>query len=86
VIKPARYQHQGCFHFITFSCYQRMKLLDSPDAGTVFEQELERARRWYGCAIAGYVVMPEHVHLLISEPERKQLSVVLQMLKQLTSH
>jgi putative transposase len=26
--------------------------------------------------------MPEHVHLLISEPERAKLSVALQMLKQ----
>jgi len=29
--------------------------------------------------------MPEHVHLLISEPERSKLSVVIQMLKQITS-
>jgi putative transposase len=29
--------------------------------------------------------MPEHVHLLISEPERNTLSVVIQMLKQITS-
>jgi putative transposase len=29
--------------------------------------------------------MPEHVHLLISEPERKKLSLVIQMLKQVTS-
>jgi putative transposase len=29
--------------------------------------------------------MPEHVHLLISEPERNRLSVVIQMLKQITS-
>ena len=42
-------------------------------------------RRWYGCYIAGYVVMPEHVHLLISEPERSRLSIVIQMLKQITS-
>ena len=29
--------------------------------------------------------MPEHVHLLISEPERDTLSLVIQMLKQITS-
>ncbi len=29
--------------------------------------------------------MPEHVHLLISEPEWSQLSVAIQMLKQITS-
>jgi len=82
--KPKRYQDQRCLHFITFSCYQRRKLLDSA-AREIFEDELERVRRWYGCYVSGYVVMPEHVHLLISEPERGELSVVMQMLKQITS-
>lgn len=85
-IKPVRYQQQRCLHFITFSCHERRPLLDSPGAREIFEQELERVRGWYGCPIAGYVVMPEHVHLLIGEPERKKLSIVLQMLKQITSH
>jgi putative transposase len=83
--KPKRYQSQGCLHFITFSCYQRRTLLHSVAAREVFERELERVRQWYGCYITGYVVMPEHVHLLISEPERAKLSVVMQMLKQITS-
>jgi REP element-mobilizing transposase RayT len=46
---------------------------------------LERVRRWYGFYVTGYVVMPEHVHLLISEPERGKLSTALQMLKQITA-
>jgi putative transposase len=84
-VKPVRYQNQRCLHFITFSCYQRQKLLDSIAARDIFEQQLERVRRWYGCFVAGYVVMPEHVHLLLSEPERGKLSLVMQMLKQITS-
>lgn len=63
-----------------------MKLLESAAAKETFERGLERVRRWYGCYVTGYVVMPEHVHLLISEPERGQLSIVMQMLKQMTSH
>lgn len=62
-----------------------MKLLDSPIAKNTFERDLERVRRWYRCFVSGYVVMPEHVHLLISEPEREKLSLVIQMLKQITS-
>jgi hypothetical protein len=27
-VKPVRYQNQRCLHFITFSCYHRMPLLD----------------------------------------------------------
>jgi putative transposase len=32
--------------------------------------------------VYGYVVMPEHVHLLISEPERGTLALAIQSLKQ----
>jgi putative transposase len=84
-VKPVRYHSQGCLHFITFSCYQHMKLLDSVAARDTFERELERVRLWYGSFVTGYVVMPEHVHLLLSEPERGKLSLVIQMLKQITS-
>jgi putative transposase len=77
-----RFQEARCLHFLTFSCYQRAPLLGTPRARDVFERMLERARRWYGFYVAGYVVMPEHVHLLVSEPERAKLSVALQMLKQ----
>jgi len=62
-----------------------MPLLDTSTAKETFEQTLERVRIWYACYITGYVVMPEHIHLLISEPDRSKLSVAIQMLKQITS-
>jgi putative transposase len=80
-----RFQQARCLHFVTFSCHHRDPLLSDPRARTSFEQTLERARTWYGFFVSGYVVMPEHVHLLISEPERGKLSLALQMLKQTTA-
>lgn len=80
-----RYQHAGSHHFLTFSCYRRLPLLHSREAKETFEHELERARRWYRFQVFGYVVMPEHVHLLVSEPEDGELATALQMLKQLVS-
>jgi putative transposase len=80
-----RYQHSRQMHYVTFTCYHRRPLLMSAAAKAVFEQTLERVRRWYDFYISAYVVMPEHVHLLVSEPERAQLSVALQMLKQIVS-
>ena len=77
-----RFQEARCLHFVTFSGYQRFPRLGTPRARDLFEQTFEQARRWYGFYVAGYVVMPEHVHLLLSEPERAKLSVALQMLKQ----
>jgi putative transposase len=80
-----RYQEEGQLHYVTFTCYHRIRYLNSVSARDVFEQTLERVRRWYGLYIFGYVVMPEHVHLLLSEPDRSSLAVALQMLKQISS-
>jgi len=80
-----RYQQTGDLHFITFSCYRRAPLLGSGSARDTFAVTLERVRRWYGFYLTGFVVMPEHVHLLLSEPERGTLAVALQMLKQVVS-
>jgi putative transposase len=77
-----RFQEAQCLHFVTFSCHHREPLLGKPQARDVFEAGLERVRQWYGFYVRGYVVMPEHVHLLISEPEHAKLSTALQMLKQ----
>jgi putative transposase len=80
-----RYQQCGCFHFLTFSCYRRQPLLNNPAAYHILEQELESVRVRYGLVVAGYVLMPEHIHLLVGEPRRASLSDALQVLKQLTS-
>ena len=77
-----RYQQSRDLHFVTFSCYRRQPLLAPASAKRVFELALEQARRQYGFWVTGYVVMPEHVHLLLSEPERATLSRALQALKQ----
>jgi putative transposase len=80
-----RYQQTRDLHFITFSCYHRQPLLAPLDARRTFEESLECVRNWYGFYVAGYVVMPEHVHLLISEPERKTLAIAVQMVKQVVT-
>jgi putative transposase len=76
-----RYQQTGEFHFLTFSCYRRRAYLTAAAAMDLFEDALERVRRRYLFAVAGYVVMPEHVHLLVNEPKRVLLSKVIQALK-----
>ncbi len=80
-----RYQQARQLHYVTFNCYRHAANLGRAAARDLFEQTLERVRRWYGFYVSAYVVMPDHVHLLISEPERSNLAVVLQMLKQIVS-
>ncbi len=76
-----RYYGKGHLHFITFSCYRRLPLLKTARARDVFVKELGKVRDQMGFQLLGYVVMPEHVHLLLSEPERGTPSTVLQKLK-----
>jgi putative transposase len=80
--KLRRYYGSGYLHFITTSCYRRSPLLGAPQSRDLFLEGLEQVRRRYRFVVVGYVVMPEHVHLLFSEPERGDPSVVMKVLKQ----
>jgi REP-associated tyrosine transposase len=76
-----RYQQTGDLHFVTFSCYRRQPHLGYAGARDLFERSLEAMRQRYDFFLCGYVVMPEHVHLLISEPDKAVLARALQALK-----
>jgi len=77
-----RFQESGHSHFVTFFCYHRRPLFTADRAKRIFELALERVRRSFELRVYGYVVMPEHVHLLVSEPERGMLADALKSLKQ----
>jgi|KBSMisStandDraft_5_1062788.scaffolds.fasta_scaffold133687_2 putative transposase len=72
----------GHLHFVTFSCYHRRPLLGTARRRNLFLEIFEQVRARCSFVVVGYVVMPEHVHLLISEPERGTQSTVMQVLKQ----
>ena len=81
-----RYYGAGYSHFITTSCYQRRPLLGTAHSRDLFLEVLEQIRQRHQFVVVGYVVMPEHVHLLVSEPERGNPSLVLAALKQTFAH
>jgi putative transposase len=80
--KLRRYYGAGYLHFITTSCYRRMPLLAKPQPRDLLLEVLEQVRRRYRFVMVGYVIMPEHIHLLLSEPERGNPSKVMQAIKQ----
>jgi putative transposase len=77
-----RFQQTRQLHFITCSCFHRRPKFTTPHSRATFEAALERVRQKYGLCVYGYVVMPEHVHLLVSEPECGDLAHAMQSLKQ----
>jgi putative transposase len=80
-----RYHGRGDLHFLTFSCYRRLPMLGTMRARNLFVRALGKIRERYKFLLVGYVVMPNHVHLLIGETPRATPSVVLKVLKQRVS-
>jgi putative transposase len=76
-----RYQQTGDFHFLTFGCHDRLPYLANAAARDLFERAREQTRRRYILYVFAYVVMPEHVRLLVSEPKRETLDRAMQALK-----
>jgi putative transposase len=77
-----RYYGNEHLHFLTCSCYHRQAWLASARRRDLFLQILEDVRQRYGFVVVGYVVMPEHIHLLINEPVQGTPSTIMQVLKQ----
>ncbi len=62
-----RYYGADQLHFITCPCYRRMPFLRSAGSLDRVLSVLEQTRKRYRFVVVGYVVVPEHIHLLLSE-------------------
>ena len=76
-----RFHESGQSHFITFSCYRRQPNFVNAAVYDLFPLCLEDMRRRFEPRVYGYVAMPEHVHLLLSEPEHGTLAEAIHYLK-----
>ena len=77
-----RYQQAESLHFLTFSCHHRLPYLTDPVSNNLIEQLLERTRSRHQACIYAYVLMPEHVHLLMNEPPGILIAMFLKSFKQ----
>jgi putative transposase len=80
-----RFQKAETLHFITFSCIHRLPFLEAAAAKETFEFVLEQTRSRHQARVYAYVLMPEHIHLLINEPPLILVAQFLKALKQITS-
>jgi putative transposase len=65
------YNDEGHAHFVTFSCWKRMQLLSKNRSRRWFLTSLNKALREHDFGCWAYVIMPEHVHLVVV-PHRTQ--------------
>ena len=80
-----RFQKADALHFVTFSCFHRLPLLEVPGVREMLEAVLEQTRARHQARVYAYVLMPEHVHLLVNEPPEIVLAQFLKAFKQIAS-
>ncbi len=72
----------GTPRFITFTTFGRQKLLCDSDVVAVVLRSIELARKRSGFSVLGYVIMPDHVHLVIHPREGSQVGYLVGSIKQ----
>ena len=78
-----RHESPGGFRYLTFSCYKRLPLLGTARMRDLMARSIESARVWCQFEVYAYVVMPEHLHLMI-RPDVREFTVdaISQRIKQ----
>ncbi len=80
--KLRRYEIPGHARFLTFSCFGRQPFFDDRAVRDVFADQLMTTRLRMGFKLHAWVVMPEHVHLLVRpDLSMGSISKVLMSLK-----
>jgi putative transposase len=76
----------GELQFITTSTYHRAPLFCSETLAGNFADTLARLRQEMGFGLQGWVLMPDHFHLLIRPIPADATSLIVKQLKQQTAH
>jgi putative transposase len=79
------YDNLGTARAVTFTCYHRQKLLTDNEDKSVFMGVLQQICEHYRIEMLGYVLMPDHVHLVLHPPEGIKLGPIIGKLKSLSA-
>ena len=63
--RRVRYNESGQPRELTFSCYRHFAFLGRDRTREWFCEVLDKARTEFGYQLWAYVIMPEHVHVLV---------------------
>jgi putative transposase len=80
-----RYRIVGSVYYITSMTYNRLRIFTQPSFIILLFDSLNYYRYQYSCKIIGYVVMPDHIHLLIWPREEKAVTDFMRDFKRFTS-
>jgi putative transposase len=80
--KRRRFDEPGHARKLTFSCYRRFSFLNRDRTRIWFIEAMEAARKKWSFDLWAYVLMPEHVHLLIYPKESAKAGKIAGRIKE----
>jgi putative transposase len=83
--KLRHYDNLGTARFVTFSTYRRGEYLVEPEAPELLIRYLKDARVKHAIKFLGYVIMPDHIHLVLLPPDGTKLGLVVAEIKSRTA-
>ncbi|MDP8241312.1 MAG: transposase [Candidatus Hatepunaea meridiana] len=83
---PKRFDNNYQVHFLTFSCYKRLRLFVNDNLCHLFAEHLGLARTRRKFKLYAFVIMPDHVHLLLQPAIDDSINKVLLSLKKSFSY
>lgn len=72
---------QGQAHYLTFSCFHNQPFLSKDRTRNWFIKSLANAKEKYSFELWAWVIMPEHIHLLVLPKENTKISHLLKAVK-----
>ncbi len=84
-MKLKHYDHDGRARFVTFCTHQKLPILSNRVFRDIVVGRIHEFCHNRQLRLLGYVVMPEHVHLVIVPPEDVELGPLVGELKRITA-
>ena len=81
-----RYDEPGHAHYLTFSCFRRQPFFRGRRSPGWFLDAATVARQECGFALWAWVIMPEHIHLLLQPAPESRISDILWRIKRRVTH
>ncbi|UCE65922.1 MAG: transposase [Candidatus Zixiibacteriota bacterium] len=85
MVKLRHYDNDGRARFVTFSAHQRIPILTNSRSRQVIVDSIDESRRRFGFQLAAYVIMPEHVHLVMIPAVEMKMGQVIGEIKRMSS-
>lgn len=84
-MKLKHYDNDGRVRFITFCTHQRLPLLTNDRYRRIVVDSIQEMRQELGFLLIAYVIMPEHVHLVLLPRMETKVGTVVGEIKRLSA-